>query len=107
MDTEINPSTPSIWLQLANAQEKVQQLPRQDSSQLTAGSSETEFTQITATTTNSSIRTAPSNVRKSTSTSSIEANKREPDIRQQYDQRPEKVPDIAAEMEKWYAITDR
>lgn len=105
--TEMNSSTPSIWLDIANVKEKTQHLPRQDSSQLTTRSSETDLTHTTVTTTNSSIRTAPPNPRKSTSTSSIEPNKRESDIRLQYDQRPEKVPDIAAEMEKWYAITDR
>ncbi|KAI7888019.1 rab-GTPase-TBC domain-containing protein [Mucor mucedo] len=100
----MNASKPSIWLELANAQEKVHHLPRQDSSQLTTASSDTDLTHITTTT--SSIRTAPpSNPRKSTSSSSIQ--KRESDIRLQYNQRPEKVPDIAAEMEKWYATTDR
>jgi hypothetical protein len=101
MDTEIKSSGPSSWLQLSNAQLEVEQ----DSSQLTTGSSETDFTNIT--TTNSSIRTTPSNVRKSTSFNSFDRNKRDSDIRQQYDQRPEKIPDVAAEMEKWYALTDR
>lgn len=104
MDTEINASKPSIWLELANAQEKVPHLPRQDSSQLTTASSDTDLTHITTTT--SSIRTAPPpSTRNSTSSHSIQ--KRESDIRLQYNQRPEKVPDIAAEMEKWYATTDR
>lgn len=100
-----NTSTPTVWLDMSNAIQQVQQensIPRQVSSQLTTGSSDTDFTHTT--TTNSSIKTAP--VRNSTSTNSLE-NRRGSDLRQQYEQRPEKVPDVAAEMEKWYAMTDR
>lgn len=102
MDTETQPKGPSVWVQLCDAQLEAEQFTRQDSSQLTTGSSETNFTNITTTTTNSSIRT---NVRKSGSFNSLEF--RDTDLRRQYEQRPEKVPDVAAEMEKWYAMSDR
>lgn len=102
MGTELNSSGPSVWLQLSNAQHELEQT----TSNTTLNSSETDFTNITATT-QSSIRTTSSHVRKSTSDNSVEVNKRDPDLRQQYDQRPEKVPNIASEMEKWYAMTDR
>ncbi|KAI9366457.1 rab-GTPase-TBC domain-containing protein [Pilaira anomala] len=88
MGTELNSSGPSVWLQLSNAQHELEQT----TSNTTLNSSETDFTNITATT-QSSIRTTSSH--------------RDPDLRQQYDQRPEKVPNIASEMEKWYAMTDR
>ncbi|KAG2229616.1 rab-GTPase-TBC domain-containing protein [Thamnidium elegans] len=98
MGTELNTSGSAVWLQLSNAQLEVEQA----ASQLTTTSSDTDFT-----TTQSSIRTTSSHVRKSTSDNSFEMNKRDSDLRQRYDQRPEKVPNIAAEMEKWYAMTDR
>lgn len=98
MGTKLNTSGPAVWIQLANAQHEVEQA----ASQLTTASSDTDFT-----TPQSSIRTTSSHVRKSTSDNSFEMNKRDSDLRQQYDQRPEKVPNIAAEMEKWHAMTDR
>ncbi|CAO3615173.1 unnamed protein product [Mucor hiemalis] len=83
MDTETQTKGPSVWVQLCDAQLEAEQFTRQDSSQLTTGSSETDFTNITTTTTNSLIRT----------------DVRNPD--------PLTLPDVAAEMEKWYAMTDR
>lgn len=72
-----------VWIELANAQEQTE-LENQLSSPITSGgSSETDFTTIA---------------------SSI-SEKRE--ILQHYEQRPEKIPNVAAEMEKWYAMTDR
>jgi hypothetical protein len=100
MDTDIKPLGPSVWLQLSNAQQEVEQIPRQNSSHLTIDSHETDSTNITSTT-HSSIRTNINN-----STSSLDSN-RDLELREQYEQRPEKVPDVAAEMEKWYALTDR
>ncbi|KAI7898048.1 uncharacterized protein BX663DRAFT_526442, partial [Cokeromyces recurvatus] len=75
-------------------------LPQRNSSHLTTHSNETDFTQLT--TTNSSIKTMfiP------TSSSSISSDRHKEGIRRQYDQKPEKIPDVAAEMEKWFAITD-
>lgn len=77
------------------------ELHRQDSSQLTTNSSETDFTNATITTA-SSIKTV--HPRKSASNASINPDN---DLQHQYEQRPEKLPDIATEMEKWYALTDR
>ncbi|KAG1053661.1 hypothetical protein G6F43_004281 [Rhizopus delemar] len=72
-----------VWIELANAQEQTE-LENQPLSPITSGgSSETDFTTIA---------------------SSI-SEKRE--ILQHYEQRPEKIPNVAAEMEKWYAMTDR
>lgn len=88
----------TVWKDMADAIE----LNRQDSSQLTANSSETDFTNATITTA-SSIKTAP-HARKSFSNASLN---HDADLQHQYEQRPEKVPDIAVEMEKWYALTDR
>jgi hypothetical protein len=107
IQTDINPPIPTttVWEDLSFAQQVVEQntIPRQDSSQLTTRSSETDFTHAT---TNSSIKTAPA--RKSSSSNSLSHSyKKESDLRQQYEQKPEKVPDIAAEMEKWYAMTNR
>jgi len=105
IQTDANATPPAVWIDMSNAIQQVEQensIPRQDSSQLTTRSSETDFTHTT--TTNSSIKTTP--VRKSMSELSLQ-NKRDSDLRQQYEQRPEKVPDVAAEMEKWYAMTDR
>ncbi|CEP09629.1 hypothetical protein [Parasitella parasitica] len=106
MDTDVHSNTPpSVWLDMSNVipqAESENSVPRQDSSQLTTRSSETDFTQ--ANTTASSIRTAPT--RKSISELSLQ-NRRDSDLRQQYEQKPEKVPDVAVEMEKWYAMTDR
>jgi hypothetical protein len=108
IQTDINPPilTTTVWEDLSYAQRQAEEqntIPRQDSSQLTTRSSETDFTHATA---NSSIRTAPA--RKSSSSNSLtHSYKKESDLRQQYEQRPEKIPDIAAEMEKWYAMTNR
>ncbi|KAI8062301.1 rab-GTPase-TBC domain-containing protein [Gilbertella persicaria] len=85
MDTTRTP----VWISLANAQQQQQQ---QDT--LTTHSSETDFSQITS----SSIHT----VQKSCSSLSLSKP-----LVLQYEQRPEKLPDIAQEMEKWYAMTDR
>ncbi|KAI8642770.1 rab-GTPase-TBC domain-containing protein [Parasitella parasitica] len=105
-DTNVHSNPPpTVWLDLSNAIQQAENenpVPRQDSSQLTTCSSETDFTQVT--TSNSSIRTAPA--RKSISELSFQ-NRRDSDLRRQYEQRPEKVPDVAAQMEKWYAMTDR
>ncbi|KAI9250793.1 rab-GTPase-TBC domain-containing protein [Sporodiniella umbellata] len=73
-----------VWVELANAQEQVN--CEKHLSPSTVNSSDTDFT-------TSSIAM------------SVISNKRE--ILQQYEQRPEKVPDIATEMEKWFAMTDR
>jgi hypothetical protein len=105
-NTDVHSSTPpTVWLDMSNAIQQAENensISRQDSSQLTTRSSETDFTHTT--TTNSSIKTAP--LRRSISELSLQ-NNRDFDLRHQYEQRPEKVPDIAAEMEKWYAMTDR
>lgn len=107
IQTDINPVIPTttVWEDLSCAQQQVEEnnrIPRQDSSQLTTRSSETDFTR----TTNSSIKTAPA--RKSSSSNSLtHSYKKESDLRQQYERKPEKVPDIAAEMEKWYGMTNR
>ncbi|KAI8390045.1 rab-GTPase-TBC domain-containing protein [Blakeslea trispora] len=88
-----------VWVALTNAQQQSQnELCRKDSSNLTARSSETDFSQLTS---NTSIHT----FQKSCSSASL--SNRESDLRHQYEQRPEKLPDIATEMEKWYAMTDR
>ena len=88
-----------IWVALTNAQQQTEsRLCRKVSSNLTARSSETDFSQITSST---SIHTFQR------SCSSVSLSNRESDLRHQYEQRPEKLPDIAAEMEKWYAMTDR
>lgn len=87
----------TVWKDMSDAID----LCRQDSSQLTTNSSETDFTNATITTA-SSIKTAQA--RKSASNPSLYQDN---DLQHQYEQRPEKVPDIAAEMEKWYALTDR
>lgn len=92
MAVDTNRSYPSvpIWIELSKAQEQVER-DNNNRPPLTSGSSDTDYTIITAA---SSIRTSFSL-----------RDKRE--IIQQYEQRPEKTPDIASEMEKWYAMTDR
>lgn len=91
MAVDTNRSCPPvpIWIELSKAQEQVER--DNNRPPLTCGSSDTDYTIITAA---SSIRTSLSL-----------RDKRE--IIQQYEQRPEKTPDIASEMEKWYAMTDR
>ncbi|CEJ00572.1 hypothetical protein RMCBS344292_14624 [Rhizopus microsporus] len=92
MAVDTNRSCPPvpIWIELSKAQEQVER-DNNNRPPLTSGSSDTDYTIITAA---SSIRTSFSL-----------RDKRE--IIQQYEQRPEKTPDIASEMEKWYAMTDR
>ncbi|ORE14733.1 RabGAP/TBC [Rhizopus microsporus] len=92
MAVDTNRSCPPvpIWIELSKAQEQVER-DNNNHPPLTSGSSDTDYTIITAA---SSIRTSLSL-----------RDKRE--IIQQYEQRPEKTPDIASEMEKWYAMTDR
>lgn len=104
MDTDIKPLGHSVWIQQPDAQQEVvEEIPRQDSSHLTVDSHETDSSANITTTTASSMRTNVNNK----SISSLEFANRDLELREQYQQRPEKVPDIAAEMEKWYAMTDR
>ena len=79
MDTE-QVTGPSVWVHMPDSPLEVNDYSRQNSSQLTTGSSETDFTNAT---THSSIRT---NIRKSVSSHSMEG--RDSDLRHEHEQRP-------------------
>ncbi|KAI8968591.1 rab-GTPase-TBC domain-containing protein [Mycotypha africana] len=103
-----SPTSPSTWLDMSNAINEIEGQQSQQQlldppSQLTTYSSESDFTQQTLTTT-SSIRTVPT---RTSDSNTYVLSKVSSELKMQYDQKPESVPDIAAEMEKWFAMTDR
>ncbi|KAG1436618.1 hypothetical protein G6F56_013480 [Rhizopus delemar] len=83
LESKYSFSSIPVWVELANAIEQVE--CENQISPLTSGSSDTDYT--------------------ASSIAMSFPEKRE--ILQHYEQRPEKIPNVAAEMEKWYALTDR
>ncbi|KAI8877370.1 RabGAP/TBC [Backusella circina FSU 941] len=109
METES--SAPPIWLDQAPVKVDFKQTrsPKHQSSQLTTSSNDTDFTATTTNTTTEidSIVTSPSLLPRTSQIDLQHIAVRELALRKQYEQRPEKVPDVAAEMEKWFSLTDR
>lgn len=82
-------SKPEIWINTTPVEDDYH-------SRMSTHSDDTEYSIVTGT--HSSIHTTVS-----TSMDTV----RQDDLKHQYQQQPERVPDIAREMEKWYAMTDR
>ncbi|KAI8994580.1 rab-GTPase-TBC domain-containing protein [Pilobolus umbonatus] len=96
MDTGSS-STPEIWVNTTPVDDT--HLYRNQSSQMSTHSDDTGYSIVTAT--HSSIHTTVDNTKSPT----LKTNDK--DLRHQYEQEPERIPDVATEMEKWYALTDR
>jgi hypothetical protein len=92
MEAELTTNSQPVpsWLEKSPADLKI--IPRNLSSQMTTSSFDTDFTSTT-------------NDMESIITAQQQLDDRA--IRLQYEQLPEKIPDIFAEMEKWFALTDR
>jgi hypothetical protein len=109
METESN--APPIWLDQTPIKMDIRETrsPKHQSSQSTTSSNDTDFTATTTNTTTGidSIVTSPSLLPRNSQLDLQHIVTRDLVLRRQYEQRPEKVPDVAAEMEKWFALTDR